>query len=97
MKWLISVISGWLAVLLLVVVLVVANSGPNTPNSTHGYPTSVLATDWAMTQQMAISVGPAMDARMQNYGMLQRSEDPHYLAALEAYGLQIDRMLGRSP
>ncbi len=50
-----------------------------------------------MTQQMATIAGPAMDAQMQSNGMLQRSQDRHYLAALEAYGHEIDKMLGRSP
>ncbi len=97
MKWLISVVDFWLALLMAVVVLVVVKGGPRSPNPVHGYPASIVAADWAMTQQMATSIGPGIDAQMQSSGMLQRSQDPHYLAALEAYGHQIDKMLGRSP
>jgi len=97
MKWLIWLVGLWLALLMAVVVLAVVKGGPTSPNPVHGYPANVVATDWAMTQQMATSVGPGMDAQMQSYSMLQRSQDPNYLAALEAYGYQIDKMLGRSP
>ena len=99
MKWFLGIVALYLATLLAAGILVAVNlgRGPASPTPSHVYSSEVIAADYAMTQEMAISGGPGMDARMQSYGMLDRSQDPSYLAALEAYSRQIDRMVGRSP
>ncbi len=54
-----------------------------------------LEADRQMTQEMAVSFDPGMDALMARDGMLQRSADPAYVRALEEHTRQFDRMLGR--
>ena len=56
-----------------------------------------LDADRAMTQQMAVVVGPGMDAQMVSDGMLARSANAAYTSALEQHVAEFDRMLGQAP
>jgi len=46
---------------------------------------------------MGVVAGPGMDAQMTGYGMLGRSADPAYVAALERHIAEFDRMAGLRP
>lgn len=72
-------------------VLALTRGGRPDPGFSHVQ----LETDRAMTQQMAVVAGPGMDAQMVGYGMLGRTQDPAYTAALEAHTDQFQRMLGQ--
>ena len=56
-----------------------------------------LEADRAMTQQMGVVVGAGMNAQMTDDGMLHRSADPAYVAALEQHVAEFDRMAGLRP
>lgn len=50
-----------------------------------------------MTEEMAVVVGPGMDAQMAGNGMLQRSASDAYVQALQDHIGQVDAMLGQTP
>jgi hypothetical protein len=50
-----------------------------------------------MRQQMAVAVGPGMQAQMSTDRVLERSSNEAYLRALERHTYEVDRMLGRVP
>lgn len=50
-----------------------------------------------MTQQMAVASGPGMDAVMEQDGMLLRSSDSAYVAALNQHISQFAKSLGQAP
>ncbi len=81
-----------------VVVIVFVSVALATPTSPEpvmgGFSHAQLEADRLMTQQMAIVVGPAMDAQMLSDGMLARSANEAYLRALEQHVYEVDRMLG---
>lgn len=90
MKWLVGLIGTGVVVLVAFVVLVIAFGQPGA--STHpAYPHSLLERDRVMTERMAVQTYMAEE------GMLQRSADPAYVAALEDHVRWFDRMLGRTP
>jgi len=53
-----------------------------------------LEADRVMTQQMGLVAGTGMDTRMQTDGMLERSSNPAYVAALERHVAEFNRMAG---
>jgi hypothetical protein len=67
------------------------------PAPTMGFSHAQLEADRQMTQQMAVSVDPGMQALMGQDSMLQRSANPAYVRALEEHIRQFDRMLGQVP
>ena len=80
-----------------VLFIVAAFATASAPPSTMGFAHAQLEADRVMTQQMAISVGPGMQALMAQDSMLQRSANPAYVRALEDHIRQVDRTLGQSP
>lgn len=87
-----------------VIVLVAALSGPSVGAPAPASPPAVsgtyghdqLQSDADMTQQMSTpnANGPMQSGQIQE-PMLQRSQDPAYVRALEQHQADIDRMLGR--
>lgn len=82
-----------------VVVLFVAPAfaTPSVPAGTEGFSHAQLEADRVMTQQMALSVDPGMQALMEQDSMLQRSANPAYVRALEDHIRRFDRTLGQAP
>lgn len=56
-----------------------------------------LEADRGMTQQMGLVVGEGMDAQMIDNGMLHRSANPAYVAAVEQHVAEFGRMAGLRP
>lgn len=73
--------------------IAVGGSAPSSPMVSHAQ----LEADRVMTQQMGTVVGAGMDAQMVSDGMLQRSANPAYVAALEQHVAEFDRMAGLTP
>ena len=67
------------------------------PASSMGFSHAQLEADRQMTQQMAVSVDPGMQALMGQDSMLQRSANPAYVLALEEHTRQFNRTLGQGP
>ena len=93
MRWLVGLLMTGLVLLILGIAVVATAPRPPATSApaAHAFDASQLAVDSQMTQFMAVQ------SQMGNDGMLERSSDPVYLTALEAYSHQIDRMLGRTP
>ena len=90
LRWLVSLVATGMVVSFIVVVLLMVSSSGGS-SSMSGYTHSLLEQDRAMTEQMAVQ------SSMGEGGMLQRSQDPAYLRALEEHIRQFDRMVGRIP
>ncbi len=86
--------TGFVVVVLFIVAAFATASAPP-PNM--GFAHVQLEADRVMTQQMAISVDPGMQALMGQDSMLQRSVNPAYVRALEEHIRQFDRTLGQAP
>jgi len=80
-----------------VLFIVAAFATASAPASIMGFSHAQLEVDRIMTEQMAISVDPGMDALMAQDSMLQRSANPAYVRALEDHIRQFDRTLGQAP
>ena len=87
----------WLALMptLALVPVALAVSEPTAPAASFSH--AQLEADRVMTQQMGVVAGPGMDAQMTGNGMLQRSANPGYVAALERHIAEFDRMAGLRP
>ena len=70
---------------------------PSVPAGTGGFSHAQLETDRVMTQQMALSVDPGMQALMEQDSMLQRSAHRAYVRALEDHIRRFNRTLGQAP
>jgi len=89
-KWLVGlVITGLVVFTTFVVLAVLSFSEPSSGENV--YPQSLLERDRVMTERMAVQ------SMMGEDGMLERSQDPEYVRALEEHTRQFDRMLGRTP
>jgi hypothetical protein len=89
-RWLVGLVLMGMVVTLAFAVMVISSSVGS--SGMNGYSHSLLEQDRVMTEQMAVqsSMGPE--------GMLQRSQDPAYVSALEEHVRQFDRMVGgRTP
>lgn len=88
-RWLIGLVLTGVVVSLTFIVLVISSSVGSL--GMNGYSHSVLEQDRVMTEQMAwqSSMGPD--------GMLQRSQDPAYIRALEEHVRQFNRSVGQTP
>ncbi len=95
MRWLIGLVTTGLVVLVTFVALAIATSDPVPSSGTYAH--ALLEADRAMTQRMSVDVGIGMQYQMGDYGMLERSQNPEYLRALEEHTRQFDRMLGLNP
>jgi len=86
-----------IAVVTVAVFVVAARTGPTATSAPTGYPHAQLQADLQMTQQIS---APGASGPMSNGAVaddqLRRSQDPAYVAALEAHQRQTDRMLGRA-
>jgi len=84
------------AVVVVAVSMTAALSGSARISMPTGYPHQELQSDLRMTEQMSVpdTSGPMFDGTVVD-DQLRRSEDPAYVAALEAHQQEIDRMLGR--
>lgn len=84
------------AVVAVGVFLAAALTGPTRSPASTGYPHQQLQSDLRMTEQMSVpeARGPMFDGTVVDDQLL-RSQDPGYVAALEAHQREIDQMLGR--
>ncbi len=88
-NWFVGLVLTGMVVSLTFVVLVISFSVSS--SSVSGYSHSLLEQDRVMTEQMAVQ------STMGEDGMLQRSQDPAYVRALEEHIRQFDRMVGGTP
>ena len=86
-----------IAVVTVAVFVAAARTGPTSTPAPAGYPHAQLQADLQMTQQMSVpgASGPMFSGAVVD-DLLRRSQDPAYVAALEAHQREIDRMLGRT-
>jgi hypothetical protein len=85
----------FIAVVTVAVFLVAARTGPTSTPVPSGYSHAQLQADSQMTQQMSVpgASGPMSSGAVVD-DQLRRSQDPAYVAALEAHQREIERMLG---